>query len=122
MNSLHLRVIPAAACECFICHQRPGTISIVLPIGVRYTCDSCEIPLSVGRAPYPEWELYCPVCRRETTIFSFDAIDPFFSDDSKYNLELPYSAMCRVCDAVLITCHPTPEAALAHWRNYASTF
>ena len=119
-QSPNLRVIPAAACECFICHERPGT-PVVFDTGVRLVCDSCTIPASLWMERGPEQELYCPVCRRDSIVFSFSAIEPFNEEEPEYNIKLPYSAICSGCDSFLITSHPTPEAALAHWRNYAST-
>jgi rRNA maturation protein Nop10 len=72
-------------------------------------------------AQQPERELFCPVCGVKTTIITFDAIECDPSPKALYYIIGPYSAMCDRCGSVLRTIHPTPEAALDYWRDYAQT-
>ena len=108
--------------ECFICHARPG-MTVVLPNGVRFVCESClnTMPKNATKAEAPERELFCPVCGMKTTIVTFDATECDFNSKALDYVIGPYTAMCSRCDSFLLTNHPTPEAALDYWRDHAQT-
>jgi hypothetical protein len=104
--------------ECFVCRTRPG-LPVVLPKGVRVVCESCvnKMPKNATKAEGAEPELYCPVCGMKTIIVSFDAIE-CSPRRTALDYVAPYSAACSLCDSVLRTIHPTPEATLDYWRDH----
>jgi hypothetical protein len=65
----------------------------------------------------PNRQLFCPICRMETTIESLDALE---SDPNPKTIQYarPYGAGCLRCYAMLRTNHPSPEAALDWWRDH----
>lgn len=109
--------------ECFICRTQPDVFprsALVLPDAVKITCNTClrRVPQSAMNVPEPEAKLWCPVCGMKTIVVGTDAVVYFPTSKPVDYLIGPYGAVCSRCITFTRAIHPSPEAALAYWRDY----